>query len=97
MDIETMSNLIASGLIVPSLGGIKKAVPWLAQIPVLVFGIALVMALALSYGASFAHEPLDLLSPEHLQASTWMALLAIGIKTGWKTVKKGRTLPGEKK
>ena len=96
MELETMSNLIASGLIVPSLGALKRLVPRLSQIPVLVFGVAFGMAVALSYGASMAHEALTWWSPEHIQASTWMALMAIGIKTGWKTVQKHRKLPGEK-
>lgn len=97
MDIETISNLVASGMIVPTVQGFKKLLPWLTQLPGVVFVLALGLALGLNWLAGFAHGGVAWLSPEHLQTSTWMALLAIGIKTGWKTVNKTRRLPGEKR
>ena len=97
MELETLSNLIASAVVVPTLGGMKKLIPWLGKLPALVFIFALGLALGLNYLASFAHGGVAWLGPEHLQTSSWMALLAVGIKTGMKTVKKYRTLPGEKK
>lgn len=97
MDVETLSTVIATTLIVPSLGGLKKLVPWFAQIPILVFSAAFGMAVLLSYGASFAHQAIVWWGPEHIQASIWMAFFGVGIKTGWKTTQKFRKLPGEKK
>ena len=94
MDIETMSNLIASVVVVPTVQGFKRLLPWLTQLPGVVFVMALGLALGLNWLAGFTHGGVAWLSPEHLQTSTWMALLAIGIKVTMKT--KTRIWPGEK-